>query len=549
MKDTTKLGELQSGAVADPSHAWKLSGRDTGDPVTAQGANGPGPHREGISQKPVMHGDGKSDTPIVPKKLPNKTGRAVAEAREGRGVAKGNTTSKTHPGRRAGSDAQSALGRVREAARRDKNAKFTALFHHITIDKLREAYWALSRKAAPGIDGITWKQYGEGLEARLADLYARLQRGAYRATASRRVYIPKADGRMRPLGIAALEDKVLQRTVVEVLNGIYEVDFIGFSYGFRPGRSPHDALDALTTGLVRRRVNWVLDADIRGYFDNIDHGWLMKFLEHRIGDKKVLRLIEKWLSAGAMEEGKWIKGEQGSPQGATISPLLANVYLHYVLDLWVQQWRRRHARGMVTIVRYADDAVFGFEYESDARSFQRELGARMLKFKLELNEEKTKLIEFGRFATERRQLRGLGRPKTFDFLGFTHTCAKLGTGKYAVKRTTIRKRMRDKLRKVKEALKQIQHEPISKQGRWLGSVVRGHNAYYAVPTNIRAIAGFRKQVERHWLRSLRRRGQRDRTNWARMRRLSEIYLPKPQILHPWPLNRFDARTQGRSPVR
>jgi RNA-directed DNA polymerase len=497
-----------------------------------------------------MHGQGKSDRLMVPEKPPNKDGPTTsAEAVEGRGLAKGNTDEQNAPRTQRRTIAPSALDRVREAAKRDRKTKFTALFHHITVERLRDAYHALSRVAAAGVDGVTWQQYGDGLEDNLNNLHARLHRGAYRAKPSRRVYIPKADGRQRPLGIASLEDKLVQRAVVEVLHCIYETDFLGFSYGFRRGRSQHDALDALTTGLARKKVNWVLDADIRGYFDAINHGWLMQLVEHRIGDRRVLRLIQKWLTAGVMENGKWTESQVGSPQGATVSPLLANIYLHYVLDLWVRQWRKRHARGDIVIVRYADDFIVGFEHHLDAQRFLGELRERLRKFSLELHAEKTRLIEFGRYANERRASRGLGKAETFDFLGFTHICAKTGTGKYLVKRSTVRKRMRAKLHAVKAEMKRRRHLPIAEQGRWLGSVVRGFNAYHAVPTNVHALVEFRAQVERHWLRSLRRRGQRDRTDWKRLRVLSDRWVPAPRITHPWPWERFDVKTQGKSPVR
>jgi group II intron reverse transcriptase/maturase len=438
---------------------------------------------------------------------------------------------------------------VREAARKDRNAKFTALLHHVTVERLRSAYHALHRKAAPGVDGVTWEQYGENLEDNLRDLHSRVHRGGYRARPSRRVCIPKADGRQRPLGIASLEDKILQRAVVEVLNAIYEADFLGFSYGFRPKRSQHDALDALAVGIRTRKVNWVLDADIRGFFDAIDHETLLQFAEHRIADRRVLRLIQKWLSAGVMDHGKWTKSTEGTPQGATVSPLLANLYLHYAFDLWAEQWRRRHCRGGMTIVRFADDFVVGFQHRADATRFQRELRERLRKFSLELHPEKTRLIEFGRYAADRRRERGLGKPETFDFLGLTHICARTRAGKFQLRRQTMRKRQRAKLHEVKGELMRRRHLPIPDQGRWLGNVVRGYFAYHAVPTNIRALQAFRTQVERHWLRALRRRGQRDRTTWERMRLLSERWIPKPRILHPWPNERFDAKTRGRSPVR
>ena len=446
-------------------------------------------------------------------------------------------------------DASSALERVRQAARKDRNARFTALLHHVTVDRLRRAYWAINPKAATGVDGVTWGAYGQDLEYNLRDLHARVHRSAYRAKPSRRAYIAKADGRARPLGIATLEDKLVQRAVVEVLNAIYEVDFLGFSYGFRPGRSPHQALDALAVGIETKKVNWILDADIRGFYDAIDHGWMRKFVEHRIGDKRVLRLIQKWLNAGVIEDGSWSASEEGAPQGATASPLLANIYLYYVFDLWAQQWRRRQAHGDVIVVRFADDIVVGFQHRSDAERFQADLVQRFARFNLELNTEKTRLIEFGRFAAENRRRRGLGKPETFSFLGFTHMCGKTRAGRFALRRKTTAKRMAAKLREVNALLEQRRHWPVPEQGQWLGSVVRGHIAYYAVPGNIAAVSAFRKQVTRHWGRSLRRRSQRHRVTWERMGRLEARWLPAARITHPWPNVRFDARTQGRSPVR
>ncbi|MGH7383418.1 MAG: group II intron reverse transcriptase/maturase, partial [Candidatus Methylomirabilales bacterium] len=439
--------------------------------------------------------------------------------------------------------------RVREVARRDKDARCTALLHHVDLHRLRAAYRAIRPQAAPGVDGVTWATYGQDLEANLQDLHARVHSGAYRASPSRRVYIPKADGRQRPLGIATLEDKIVQRAVVEVLNAIYEVDFCGFSYGFRPGRSPHDALDALATGIGRKKVNWVLDADIRDFFTSLDHGWMAKFLGHRIADKRVLRLIRRWVSAGVIEDGKWTASEVGAPQGASASPLLANVYLHYVFDRWARQWRNRQAHGDVIIVRFADDFVAGFEHQADAQRFLADLRERLAKFGLELHADKTRLIEFGRFAAERRARRGLGKPETFDFLGFTHICAKNKKGRFWLKRVTISKRMRTKLREVADQLMRRRHLPIPEQGRWLASVARGHFAYYAVPGNSRAIRAFRDQAIRHWLKALRRRSQRHRLDWKRMDRTSKRWLPPALTLHPYPDVRFDVRTRGRSPVR
>ncbi len=380
------------------------------------------------------------------------------------------------------------------------------------------------------------------LEANLGDLNARVHSGAYRARPSRRAYIPKADGRQRPLGIAALEDKIVQRAVVEVLNAVYEEDFLGFSYGFRPGRRPHDALDALAVGIERKKVNWVLDADLRDFFSTLDQAWLMKFLEHRIADKRVLRLIRKWLSAGVIEDGKWSETPEGSPQGASVSPLLANVYLHYVFDRWVRQWRRRQARGDVIVVRFADDFIVGFEYQRDAERFLVELRERLARFKLELHPEKTRLIQFGRFAAHDRAAQGLGKPETFDFLGLTHICAKSRGGRFMLKRITISKRMRSKLHEVKDQLHRGRHRPVPEQGRWLASVVRGHLAYYAVPGNIKAARAFRDQAIRHWFKALRRRSQRHRLGWTRMDRLAVRWLPPARIMQPWPSIRFNART-------
>jgi RNA-directed DNA polymerase len=496
-----------------------------------------------------MHDREKSDGRVVPMKLPNNAQGGAAEAVEGRRPAKGNVASETRPGRRAGQGALNELGRVRRMAATDKDARFTALLHHVDVDRLRAAYFALRPKAAPGVDGVTWADYGEDLEVNLRDLHARVHGGAYRARPSRRVYIPKADGRQRPLGIAVLEDKILQRALVEVLNAVYEADFLGFSYGFRPGRSQHHALDALAAGIVGRKVNWVLDLDLRDYFSSLDHRWLERFLEHRIADLRVLRLIQKWMAAGVIENGSWTAVDEGVPQGASVSPLLANVYAHYVLDLWAHQWRTRHARGDVVIVRFADDAVVGFQYREDAERFWADLRDRLAKFSLELNAEKTRLIEFGRFAAQDRKARGLGKPETFCFLGFTHVCGKSKARRFKLKRVTDSKRMRAKLRALKGEIQLRRHQPIPEQGAWLANVLRGHYQYYAVPDNIEALRAFRYQTRRHWCKALRRRSQRTTLTWERMSRLADRWLPQPRILHPWPVRRFEARTQGRSPVR
>jgi RNA-directed DNA polymerase len=528
-------------AVKDPPHVQNLSAREPGDPHAARAGN-TGRIEKTRGHKSMMHGKGKSDRPIVPTKRPNKTATAVAEDVEGKGWTEGNVVEQNvDRAQYRNQSAPSALDRVRERAKRDKHAKFTALLHHVTIDRLRDAYSALNRDASPGVDGVTWEQYGERLEDNLVELHARLHRGAYRAKPSRRTYIPKTDGRQRPLGIATTEDKILQRAVVEVMNAIYEEDFLGFSYGFRPGRSQHHALDALAAGIKTKKVNWVLDADIRGFFDAISHEWLVKFVEHRIGDQRVVRLIRKWLSAGVMEQGRWTASEVGSPQGATVSPLLANIYLHYVLDLWAHQWRRRDARGDLVIVRYADDLVVAFEHEDDGRRFLEDLRGRLRKFALELHDTKTRFIEFGRYANAKRRGRGeRGAAETFSFLGFVHICGRSRRGRFLLTRHTDPKRMRATLKAINLALKRRRHDPVPEQGRWLGSVVRGYFAYFAVPTNSQVMARFRSEVIRHWRRHLCQRSQRHRLNWRRMTRLADRWLPPAKVQHPWPDDRFHA---------
>ncbi len=496
-----------------------------------------------------MHERGKSDRLVVPAKPPNKPAGAGAEVVEGRGLPEGNTARETRPGPSAGEGVSSDLDRVRRVARRDGGVRFTALLHHVSVDRLRMAYWGLNPRAATGVDGVTWREYGLDLEENLRGLHARVHRGAYRARPTRRVFIAKPDGRLRPLGVAALEDKLLQRAVVEVLNAVYEGDFLGFSYGFRPGRGQHDALDALAVGIGRRRVNWVLDADIRDFFGSLDRAWLERFLEHRIADRRVLRLIQRWLKAGVIEDGEWSSAEEGTAQGASISPLLGNVYLHYAFDLWAERWRRRHAHGDVILVRFADDFLAGFEHREDAERFLADLRERLAGFGLELAAEKTRLIEFGRFAARNRERRGDQKPETFEFLGFTHTCATTRRGRFKLKRTTSKKKMRAKLRSVKTEMRRRRDLPIPIQGRWLASVLVGHYRYYAVPDNSRALRGFRERVIQHWRRALSRRSQKGRMTWERIKRYAERWLPQPRILHPWPNTRFDAKTQGRSPVR
>jgi RNA-directed DNA polymerase len=495
-----------------------------------------------MSHKAHMHGDGESYSGIVPTKQPNKSGRPPAEAVEGRPLTKENMD-QPNPGRTQSRESgPNGLDHVREAARRNGKLRFTALLHHVTVDLLRKSYHSLKKQAAPGVDGVTWEEYGRDLEARLSDLHRRIHRGAYQAKPSRRVWIPKSDGRQRPLGIAALEDKVAQHAVGTVLNQIWEEDFRGFSYGFRPGRSQHDALDALYVGIERKKVNWVLDLDIRAFFDRIEHSWMIKFVEHRIGDRRVVRLIQKWLKAGVMEQGRWIEMEEGTPQGAVISPILANLYLHYVLDFWVDQWRRKKATGDVIIVRYADDAVLGFQYREDAERFLEQLRERLGKFGLELHPEKTRLIEFGRYAAERRKKRGQGKPETFNFLGFTHMCGtSQKAGNFEVQRKTIGKRMAAKLKEIKAKLRQRRHESIEVTLKWLQSVVRGYFQYHAIPGNEHRLRAFRKDVLRQWLRQLRRRSQRSRWTWERFWKRLAVQLPEIQIEHPYPSVRFDAK--------
>src|SRR5881409_802298 len=491
----------------------------------------------------MMDERGQSDRSVVPGKPPNKAEEPAAEAAEGRERAKGNSPERNALRTPSRVGAPSALERVRQAAERDRKQQFTALLHHVyDIERLRTAYHALKRDAAAGIDGETWGHYGESLEANLQDLAGRLKRGAYRAKPVRRAFIPKADGRLRPLGVPALEDKLVQRAVVAVLNAIYEVDFLGFSYGFRPGRRPHQALDALTVGITTKRVNWVLDADIRGFFDTLDHGWLVKFVEHRVADRRVVRLIQKWLTAGVLEEGQRTRSEVGTVQGGSVSPLLANLYLHYVFDLWVQRWRKTQARGDVVVVRFADDFVVGFEHRQDAERFLTELRERCARFGLELHPEKTRLLKFGPYAAENRRRAGQGKPETFDFLGFTHICGKKRNGRFTVVRQTIRKRLQAKLGAVKAELRRRLHAPIPVVGRWLRSVVEGHLRYYGVPMNRPALLTFCFQVGRLWYRTLRRRSQTARITWERMRRLIQCWLPPARITHPYPLRRLGVVT-------
>lgn len=500
----------------------------------------------------MTHGHGKSDDPVVPEK-PSNEGEAAAELEERveeRGSTKGNSPLQTRDRAQDRETLHHAEERIRQVARKRPREQFITLWHHVYDPvRLEHAFLGLKTDAAAGVDGMGWGDYLEEFEGRIDDLSQRLKRGAYRAKPTKRVYIPKPDGRQRPLGIPAIEDKIVQRACADVLQAIWEEDFLGFSYGFRPGRGAHDALDALTSAITKKKVNWVLDADIRGFFDAIDHEWLVEFVEHRIQDKRVIRHIRKWLKAGVLEEGRRQEQASGTPQGGIISPLLANVYLHYVFDLWADQWRGRHARGDVIIVRYADDFVVGFEHRHEAEAFVEALIERFARFHLSLHPDKTRLIEFGRFAADRRSKRGEGKPETFDFLGFTHICGKTREGYFQVLRKTVAKRMRSKLKAISQTLKRRMHDPICEVGRWLGRVLAGYFRYFGVPGNIDALRRMRWDITRRWRRILNRRSHKARVGWERMDRYATMYLPAPRITHAHPIKRFERRTQGRSPVR
>jgi RNA-directed DNA polymerase len=487
----------------------------------------------------MMNGTEKSDSLIVPGKPANKVGKPAAESVEGRGGTKRNARLQSRVQTQGWEAVSQAQDRIRGAVNRNKKEKLTALLHHVNVDVLRWAFLNLKKGAAPGVDDVRWAQYAEELEGNLVSLHERVHSGAYRALPSRRRYIPKADGKQRPLGIAAIEDKIVQAAVVAILTPIYEAEFLGFSYGFRPGRSQHDALDALAYGIQARKINWILDADISKFFDSLSPEWLIRFVEHRIGDRRIIRLIQKWLKAGVLEDGHLIETTEGTPQGAVASPLLANVYLHYVYDLWVRQWRTRHAKGDMIVVRYADDTIVGFQHRYEAERFLNDLKGRLAQFALSLHPEKTRLIEFGRYAAERRARRGEGKPETFDFLGFKHFCTtRKASSDFLLGRKTQRKRMHRRLREIREALRRLRQVPIDEQGKWLGAVMRGYYAYFAVPTNTSVLSAFRYHISIKWYRSLRRRSQRTRLNWQRMSRLIARFLPTPRVLHPWPDRRF-----------
>jgi RNA-directed DNA polymerase len=494
-----------------------------------------------INRTADMNVQEQSDCVVVPVNQPNKEGPPSAEVGEGRTQTEENIVpSSMHP-TQSGKRMSQGLNGVRQAAGERKQERFTALLHHMSVDLLRDSFFVLKRKAAPGVDGVTWQEYETGLEDRLVDLHSRVHRGAYRAKPSRRVYIPKPDGRQRPLGIATLEDKLVQQAAVTILNQIYEVDFLGFSYGFRPGRSPHQALDALYVGIQRKRVNWILDADIQGFFDHVSHDWALKFVEHRVADRRMLRLIRKWLKAGISEDGQWSETELGTPQGAVVSPLLSNVYLHHIFDLWVDVWRKKVANGDVIVVRYADDLVVGFQHRADAERFLKEFRERLAKFGLELHAEKTRLIEFGRFAAENRKRRGEGKPETFTFLGFTHFCGRTAhAGVFTVWRITAKKRMVAKLKALKVELQRRMHDPTRETGAWLRTVVLGYYRYHAVPGNSAQLRVFWRRACRLWRNVLVRRSQRAQVRWGRLFPILYRWIPQPRVLHPYPDVRFAA---------
>ena len=542
------LGDVTSESLKDLAQSETLSMhghslRGNREVLEVPSENCEGRLEKATNHTSNMYASRKSDSCIVPEKQPNKNGEnPLAEAVEERQLTKGNALDLAAVRTQSRLAVSTRLHRVRQVARKDKNVRFTNLLCYVTIELLKESFYQLKKKAAPGVDGVSWKDYEVNLERKLGNLLSRVHTGFYRAKPSKRTYIQKADGKQRPLGIASIEDKIVQQAIVTVLNAIYEEDFIDFSYGFRPGKSQHMALDALYVGIKSKKVNGVLDADIQGFFDNLDHEWLMKFIEHRIADRRLLRLIRKWLRAGVSEDGKWSKTTVGTPQGSVISPLLANIYLHYVFDLWAYNWRKKSNGGDVIIIRYADDFVVGFQNRYRAEKFLEDLKFRIQKFGLTLHPNKTRMIEFGRFAAENRKRKGISKPETFDFLGFTHVCSKtLKGGKFTIIRKTIKKRMRSKLQEIKMELMRRRHEPVATLGKWLRSVVQGYFNYYAVPGNIFSLGEFRTEINRLWLKALKRRSQRFKLNWERFDKLVMRWIPRARILHPYPEERFYAK--------
>jgi RNA-directed DNA polymerase len=538
MSRTVMRGTVHPAGVEEHITRKKIASEPGRSRVWPSSTDAGGPHREGEEPKPMTHGHGKSDEAVVAMKPANEVERSVEKSVERRAEAKGNASQQSTFRAQSREDASQALERIRQRARAKKEEKFISLLHHIDPNLLEEVFYELKANAAAGVDGVTWKDYEQDLERKLADLHGRVHRGAYRALPSRRVYIPKPDGRQRPLAVAAIEDKIVQRAAVVVLNAIYEADFLGFSYGFRPGRGAHDAMDALVVAIEGKQVNFILDADIQSFFDTVSQERLVHLLEKRIGDRRMLHLIQKWLKVGVLEDGKVRASDRGTAQGAVISPLLANIYLHHVLDLWAESWRRHEATGDMIIVRYADDFIVGFQHEGDARRFLDELRNRLEEYALTLHPEKTRLIEFGRFAAENRKRRGLGKPETFNFLGFTFICGKSRRGKFLIQRQTRRDRMRSKLKAVKQALRRRMHQGIPAQGKWLMQVVKGYFNYHAVPTNRHTLVVFRDEVTRAWRHILSRRSQKGHIAWEQMKSIAEAWLPKPKILHLWPRQRF-----------
>jgi len=472
--------------------------------------------------------------------MPKQETAEAAESVERRVSAKRKSTTPPEGETQSSPESEVGLVRLRAAAHKDGTLRFNNLLCHLTVPLLWDAYEHLNKKAATGVDGMDWYRYGEQLISNLTQLHDRIHSGRYRAQAVRREWLTKPDGGKRPLGITCVEDKVVQQAIVWILESIYEEDFLGFSYGFRPRRSQHHALDALYMALTVKKVSYVLDADIQGYYDHIDQDWLMRFLEHRIADRRILKLINQTLKAGTVEAGHWQPSERGIPQGAVISPLLSNIYLHYSLDQWAHQWRGRHARGEVYLIRFADDLVAGFQYRQDGVAFQRALTQRLEKFGLTLHPGKTRLIEFGRFAQANRRQRGAGKPETFDFLGFTHVCARRRSdGGYTVRRLTIAKRQRAKLKEIHQWLKANRCIPTAVQGRWLRSVIQGAMNYYGVPGNWRALSAFRTEICKSWLKALRRRSQKaSKLTWKKFKHLVHEWIPKTRIIHPYPNERL-----------
>ncbi len=499
----------------------------------------------------MMNGMEKSDSAIVAVKPANKGASASAEPVEPRAEPKGNPEGQSTRRTQNRESVSQAADRIRQFVQRERKVRLTTLLHHVTVDALRWAFFELKKNAAAGADGMTWRMYGKELEGRLADLHDRVHSGAYRATPSRRVNIPKPDGGTRPLGVAAIEDKIVQKVVAEIiLTPIYEAEFLGFSYGFRPGRGAHNALDAIAVGIDKFKINWVVDCDIRKFFDTVSRDWLVRFLEHRIADKRVIRLIIKWLNAGVMEDGERRDDLRGTPQGSVISPILANVYLHYVLDLWFhKKWRSHEVYGDAIIVRYADDFVVGFQHKQDAERFLDALKERFGSFELELHPDKTRLIEFGRFAPRNRRRRGQGKPETFDFLGFTHYCTETRGGRFQLGRKPVAERMARTLKRIKEALCSRMHDNAEETARWLGKVLDGWLNYFAVPMSHRYLSRFASRLKRMWIAITRRRSQRDRFGWAQVDKLTTKYWPKVEIRHPWPNRRLAVSVYGNSATR